>query len=100
VHRDIHHDPHPDALNPFIPELDDFNKHNHYNILFPILRSAHTVSFFYKKLFVLKFLNAVYASRLLALGLEIPEETFVEQNKFEDEGFSSSACYAFPPFVC
>jgi hypothetical protein len=32
--------PHPIALRPFLPELDDFARHNHFNILHPILRSV------------------------------------------------------------
>lgn len=30
--------PHPTAVHPFLPEIDDFARHNHFNILHPILR--------------------------------------------------------------
>ncbi|KAF5369675.1 hypothetical protein D9615_010239 [Tricholomella constricta] len=49
---------HPEALRPFLPEISDFARHNHFNVLLPLLR-------------------------LLALGLELPEDTFVEQHKFD-----------------
>ncbi|KAG2066337.1 Clavaminate synthase-like protein [Suillus decipiens] len=49
------------ALRPFLPELDDFAHHNHFNILHPILR-------------------------LVALSLELPEETLVERHNFNRTG--------------
>ncbi|TBU57579.1 Clavaminate synthase-like protein [Dichomitus squalens] len=54
---------HPKALQPFLPEIHAFMKHNHFNVLHPVLR-------------------------LLALGLELPEETFVSQHQFEAEGMT------------
>ncbi|KAG2364250.1 hypothetical protein BDR07DRAFT_1608275 [Suillus spraguei] len=53
--------PHPIALRPFLPELDDFARHNHFNILHPILR-------------------------LVALSLELPEETLVDKHNFDRTG--------------
>ncbi|PIL37656.1 hypothetical protein GSI_01350 [Ganoderma sinense ZZ0214-1] len=44
---------HPQALQPFLPEIYAFAQHNHFKVLHPILR-------------------------LLALGMELPEDTFVE----------------------
>lgn len=38
VNRDVNKHPHPQALRPFLPELDAFTCHNHFNILHPILR--------------------------------------------------------------
>jgi hypothetical protein len=40
VHRNVTKLPHPLALRPFLPELDAFARHNHFNIFHPILRSA------------------------------------------------------------
>ncbi|KAF9460593.1 hypothetical protein BDZ94DRAFT_1222828 [Collybia nuda] len=61
-HYNIHHDvtkrEHPEILRPFMPEIDAFSRHNHFNVMFPILR-------------------------LLALGLELPEDTFVNQHDFD-----------------
>ncbi|KAG6819190.1 hypothetical protein H0H93_014467 [Arthromyces matolae] len=52
VNRDVNKREHPHALRPLLPEIEKFARHNHLNVLHPILR-------------------------LLALGLELPEETFV-----------------------
>ena len=38
VNRNVTKRPHPQALRPFLPELDAFARHNHFNILHPILR--------------------------------------------------------------
>lgn len=38
VNRDVTKRPHPQALRPFLPELESFARHNHFNILHPILR--------------------------------------------------------------
>ncbi|KAI0630153.1 Clavaminate synthase-like protein [Trametes polyzona] len=61
MHRDIFRQEHPKALQPFLPEIRAFVEHNHFNVLHPILR-------------------------LLALGLELPEETFVKMHDFDAEG--------------
>ncbi|KAF8841437.1 Clavaminate synthase-like protein [Paxillus ammoniavirescens] len=55
---------HPQALRPFLPELDVFARHNHFNILHPILR-------------------------LIALSLELHEETLVEKHSFDRPGETS-----------
>ncbi|KAJ7615250.1 hypothetical protein DFH06DRAFT_1239967 [Mycena polygramma] len=62
--RDVRKHDHPPPLRPYLQEIQVFAHHNHFNILYPILR-------------------------LLALGLELPEETLVEQHKFEAAGESS-----------
>ena len=36
--------PHPQALRPFLPEVDAFAQHNHFNVLHPILRSIQLES--------------------------------------------------------
>ncbi|KAF9237227.1 hypothetical protein BU15DRAFT_76132 [Melanogaster broomeanus] len=50
VNRIVTQHPHPQALRPFLPELAAFVRHNHFNVLHPNLR-------------------------LIALNLELPEET-------------------------
>ncbi|KAG6888303.1 hypothetical protein C0995_009302 [Termitomyces sp. Mi166 len=56
-HTNVNAKEHPVALRPFLQEIDAFARYNHFNILLPLLR-------------------------LLALGLELPEETFVEKHSF------------------
>jgi isopenicillin N synthase-like dioxygenase len=60
VNRNVTTHPHPQALRPFLPELDAFARHNHLNVLRPILR-------------------------LIALSLELPEETLMEKHTFEGQ---------------
>ncbi|KAI1792652.1 Clavaminate synthase-like protein [Ganoderma leucocontextum] len=50
---------HPKVLQPFLQDYQQFARHNHFNLLHPILR-------------------------LLALGMELPEETFVNIHDFND----------------
>ncbi|KII84323.1 hypothetical protein PLICRDRAFT_46193 [Plicaturopsis crispa FD-325 SS-3] len=61
INRDITKRAHPKPLRPFLPEIDAFARHNHFNVLHPILR-------------------------LLALGLELPEDTFVQRHGFDAVG--------------
>ncbi|KAI0649643.1 Clavaminate synthase-like protein [Trametes meyenii] len=61
MHRWITKEAHPNALRPFLPEILTFAEYNHYNILHPILR-------------------------LLARGLELPEETFVDIHGWDAKG--------------
>ncbi|KAI0797314.1 Clavaminate synthase-like protein [Irpex lacteus] len=56
MHRDVMKKQHPQALQPYLPEIAQFAQHNH-NILHTILR-------------------------LLARGLELPEDTFVHQHQW------------------
>ncbi|TBU25810.1 Clavaminate synthase-like protein [Dichomitus squalens] len=63
---------HPKALEPFLPELRSFSEHNHYNVLFPVLR-------------------------LLALGMELPEETFVHLHEFHAVGDSHARFIKYHP---
>ncbi|GLB38111.1 putative clavaminate synthase-like protein [Lyophyllum shimeji] len=58
IHPDVTKREHPEALRAFLPEIGDFARHNHFNVLFPLLR-------------------------LLALGLELPEDTFVKGHDFD-----------------
>ncbi|KAM5539612.1 hypothetical protein V8D89_006721 [Ganoderma adspersum] len=52
---------HPQALQPFLPEICAFAEHNHFKVLHPILR-------------------------LLALGMELPEDTFVKIHDVDSTG--------------
>ncbi|PIL28628.1 hypothetical protein GSI_08670 [Ganoderma sinense ZZ0214-1] len=72
VHDQIHHymvvhpnfgQHHPGAVQPFLTEIHAFMEYNHFNVLHPVLQ-------------------------LLALGLELPEETFVEQHPFGAKGLT------------
>lgn len=38
VNRDVTKRGHPEALRPFLPEVKEFAKFNHFNVLHPILR--------------------------------------------------------------
>ncbi|KAI0672039.1 Clavaminate synthase-like protein [Trametes maxima] len=62
LHRSIYEQQqHPKALSPVLPEIRAFAEHNHYNVLHPILR-------------------------LLALGMELPENTLVDLHGFDSKG--------------
>jgi len=61
VNRDVTKRQHPEALRPVIPEIDAFVRFNHFQILHPILR-------------------------ILALSLELPEDTFVKEHNFVARG--------------
>ncbi|KAL0571836.1 hypothetical protein V5O48_010132 [Marasmius crinis-equi] len=58
INRNVNRRTHPEALHPYIHEVDAFARHNHFEVANAILR-------------------------LLALGLELPEETFVEMHDWE-----------------
>ncbi|KAK0498969.1 hypothetical protein EDD18DRAFT_1460971 [Armillaria luteobubalina] len=55
---------HPAALRPYSKYLDDFARHNHFNVVYPILK-------------------------FLARGLELPEDTLIKQHQFDAEGEAS-----------
>ncbi|KIK67739.1 hypothetical protein GYMLUDRAFT_36495 [Collybiopsis luxurians FD-317 M1] len=60
LNRNVYKRQHPEALRPLLPELSQFTRHTHMDIVHPILR-------------------------ILALGLELPEETFVNMHGWDDE---------------
>ncbi|OCH86739.1 Clavaminate synthase-like protein [Obba rivulosa] len=64
IHRHVRTQAHPKALTPLLPELDAFARFNHFEVLHPILR-------------------------LFALGLELPEDTFVNMHNFDGPGDTS-----------
>ncbi|KAH9834993.1 Clavaminate synthase-like protein [Rhodofomes roseus] len=63
INEDISCKQHPKAVRPLLPEVAEFAKFNHYRILHPLMR-------------------------LFALGLELPEDTFVNMHNFEAVGES------------
>ncbi|KAJ7851329.1 hypothetical protein B0H13DRAFT_2400039 [Mycena leptocephala] len=71
IHRNVRKAEHPQPLRPYLHEIEVFAHHNHFNVLYPILR-------------------------LLALGLELPEDTLVDQHKFEALGETSVRFINFP----
>ncbi|ESK86571.1 hypothetical protein Moror_9799 [Moniliophthora roreri MCA 2997] len=64
INRSIRKRDHPTVLRPHLDEIQDFAQHNHNHILYTILR-------------------------ILAIGMDLPEETFVEMHRFESPGESS-----------
>ncbi|KZT63265.1 Clavaminate synthase-like protein [Daedalea quercina L-15889] len=63
INRDVTKKQHPQAVQSLIPEIEAFAKYNHLQILHPLLR-------------------------LFALGLELPEETFVNIHGYDAVGDS------------
>ncbi|KAI0819372.1 hypothetical protein BC628DRAFT_1476307 [Trametes gibbosa] len=54
LHRSMHEQQqHPKALQPILPEIREYAEHNHFKVLYPLLR-------------------------ILALGMELPEDTIRE----------------------
>ena len=46
VNKDVTRKDHPVALRPFIPEIDEFVRFNHFEILHPILKSVPSSTFY------------------------------------------------------
>ncbi|KZT63607.1 Clavaminate synthase-like protein [Daedalea quercina L-15889] len=63
VNHDVTRKQHPLAVRPLIPEIEAFAKFNHLQVLYPLLR-------------------------LFAMGLELPEDTFVNMHNFDAVGES------------
>lgn len=63
LNRNVDSKPHPEAVQPLLPEIQEFIRHNHIDVLHEI-------------------------ERLLALGLELPEETLVNLHNYEDRNNS------------
>ncbi|KAK0438211.1 Clavaminate synthase-like protein [Armillaria borealis] len=61
IHRDVTVRQHPEGLRPYLEEIEAFMRHNHFNVLHPILR-------------------------LLALGLGLPENTLVDIHGYSSVG--------------
>ncbi|KAJ7507034.1 Clavaminate synthase-like protein [Mycena galericulata] len=61
INRDVTKRQHPEAVRPLLGEIEAFARHTHFNVLHPILR-------------------------LLALGLELPEDELVNLHGFSSVG--------------
>ncbi|OCH86740.1 Clavaminate synthase-like protein [Obba rivulosa] len=61
LNRDVTKKAHPRALRPLLPEIEAWARFNHLEVLHPILR-------------------------LLALGMELPEDAFVNQHGYDAAG--------------
>ncbi|KAF8515787.1 Clavaminate synthase-like protein [Hysterangium stoloniferum] len=61
MNRDLNKREHPEALRPFLPEIAEFARFNHFQVLHPVLR-------------------------LMALGLELPENYLVDIHNFYSKG--------------
>ncbi|KAG2076310.1 Clavaminate synthase-like protein [Suillus decipiens] len=59
--RDVTKRGHPETLRPLLPEIKEFSKHNHFNVLHPVLR-------------------------LIARSLELPEDTLVNNHDYDAIG--------------
>jgi len=79
VNRDVTKREHPEILRPLLPEIKEFGKHNHFNVLHPILRQTYMLlleddpsddNFF----------------RLIASSLELPEDTLVNNHGYDAIG--------------
>ncbi|KAG2136002.1 hypothetical protein DEU56DRAFT_913091 [Suillus clintonianus] len=61
INRDVTKRGHPETLRHLLPEIKEFCKHNHFNVLHPILR-------------------------LIARSLELPEDTLVNNHDYDAVG--------------
>ncbi|KIJ63602.1 hypothetical protein HYDPIDRAFT_29394 [Hydnomerulius pinastri MD-312] len=61
INRDVTKRGHPEAVRPFLPEIKEFGRFNHFNVLHPILR-------------------------LIALSLELPEDALVNIHNYDAVG--------------
>ncbi|KAF8557505.1 Clavaminate synthase-like protein [Imleria badia] len=61
INRDVTKREHPEALRPFLPEIKEFGKFNHFNVLHPILR-------------------------LIVLSLELPKDALVNIHNYDAIG--------------
>ncbi|KDR76935.1 hypothetical protein GALMADRAFT_246074 [Galerina marginata CBS 339.88] len=61
INRDVTKRQHPEILRSFLPEIEYFARYNHEQVLHPILR-------------------------LLAMGMELPKETFVNMHGYSNVG--------------
>ncbi|KAJ3552261.1 hypothetical protein NM688_g4242 [Phlebia brevispora] len=63
INRNVSKQDHPQALQPLLPEIREFAQFNHFRVLHVILR-------------------------LLAIGMELPEDTFVKLHQYDAVGES------------
>ncbi|KAJ7835315.1 hypothetical protein B0H13DRAFT_2240094 [Mycena leptocephala] len=67
INRDVTKRQHPEAVRPFLSEIEAFARHTHFNVLHPILR-------------------------LIALGLELLEDALVDLHGFSSVGETYGNC--------
>lgn len=72
IHRDVTKRRHPEALLPLLPEIREFSKYNHFNVLYPILR-------------------------LIARSLELPEDTLLNKHAFDAVGETTARFIKYYP---
>lgn len=80
VNRDVTKREHPEPLRPLLPEIEEFSRHNHFRVLHPVLRHVRITRWTSSN----NLISII--SRLLALGLELPEETFVDIHGYDAVG--------------
>lgn len=78
VNRIVTKKQHPEALRPLLSEIDAFARHNH-GVLHTILRYDYVVSCVHGSRYKV-------VARLLALGLGVHENTFVNQHGWDKVG--------------
>ena len=79
VNRDVTMRFHPEAMRPFIPEVSSFARYNHFNILHPVLQCVLDSLLLSERV-------CSYMTRLVARGLELPEDTLVNAHQFDADG--------------
>lgn len=84
VNRDVSRKQHPEVLRALLPEISEFAHHNHFNVLHVILRYAS------QHMATLKISHEKF--RLLAIGMELSEDTFVKQHGFAAVGETYGEC--------
>uniref|UniRef100_A0A0W0F2V2 Non-haem dioxygenase N-terminal domain-containing protein n=2 Tax=Moniliophthora roreri TaxID=221103 RepID=A0A0W0F2V2_MONRR len=72
INKNVSRRDHPEAIRPFLPEVEAFSRHNHFNVVQPILR-------------------------LLATGLGLSENTFVDMHDFLSNGESHVRLMKYHP---
>ncbi|KAK0235432.1 Clavaminate synthase-like protein [Armillaria nabsnona] len=81
INRDTTKRQHPEAIRPHLAEIEAFARHNHLNVLHPILRFCILFSLHLVVLLTCQL-------RLLALGLGLPEDALVDLHGYSSVGES------------
>jgi hypothetical protein len=82
VNRDVTKRRHPESLRPFLTEISAFARHNHFKILCPILQ--------YVPIFSSAPNECPNSTRLVARGLELPENTLVNTHSFDGDAVNET----------
>ncbi|KAF5388847.1 hypothetical protein D9757_005664 [Collybiopsis confluens] len=83
IHRDVNRRAHPEILRPLLPEISLFARHSHENILYPILRYLGICAQVGRV--DAKRISSYHPRRLMALGLELPEDTLLNMHRWDSE---------------